>query len=187
MLRHRIASYLGRFGTLDTLRELGLDASETKSAVYCFSSCGGNRHGKSDTCHPVRISNGLFIGDLLMREHPRLEVFGSGQGIRKCRRQGVGEHQLVTGNPNRRIDMAEHVFHDNAVVLTAQDQPDARVVAEFGVPVIQRGELRAASAYHRRASDFLTPSSSMFWPQGNLPTTRWRIAGSGQASAKARI
>jgi hypothetical protein len=27
----------------------------------------------------------------------------------------------------------------------------------------------------------------MFWPQGNLPTTRWRIAGSGQASAKARI
>jgi len=29
----------------------------------------------------------------------------------------------------------------------------------------------------------LTASSSMFWPQGNLPTSRWRIAGSGQASA----
>ena len=45
----------------------------------------------------------------------------------------------------------------------------------------------AASAYQSRAAGSLTANNSMFWPQGNLPTTCWRIVGSGQASANARM
>ena len=43
-------------------------------------------------------------------------------------------------------------------------------------------------AYQRRAAgSFSLLRSSMFWPPGNRPTTRWTVSGSGQASAKARI
>ncbi len=71
----------------------------------------------------------------------RRRLFRRRQRVRESGRERPRTALLVARDPDRRCDTPQRVFNDDPVVLPAEDQTDARIVAGFAIAIVEGREI----------------------------------------------